>query len=290
MSTLTKILVVLVAISTIFLCGIIVTYVANAENYKKKYEEIKNDRAGLQKQVTALKAQEKEKAAEKQRLEEKLRGEIALMKTKYNELQSDFKSLERRKITLEEQYLTFASTTEGFEQTNAQQRLLLTSTLEDLDKIKAEQIKLKAELDETSATLLDKMAIIQTLDIEKKQLLEEKTDLRSSLDKMLVGGGQTPAEPTPVTKSKEPVKPVREIAREIGLKGLVSGVDLKNSMASISIGKADGVKEGMKFHVTRGDDFVCDILIIHVEDEEAVGVLELVQQTLEKGDNAATNF
>ena len=67
-------------------------------------------------------------------------------------------------------------------------------------------------------------------------------------------------------------------------------MDLKNSMASISIGTADGVKEGMKFHVTRGDQFICDIVIIDTDTEEAVGVLELVQQPPKVGDNASTNL
>ena len=61
-------------------------------------------------------------------------------------------------------------------------------------------------------------------------------------------------------------------------------------MASVSVGAVDGVREGMKFHVTRGDEFICDILIIDVDTEEAVGVLELVQQQLRVGDNASTNL
>jgi hypothetical protein len=61
-------------------------------------------------------------------------------------------------------------------------------------------------------------------------------------------------------------------------------------MAGISIGSADGVKEGMRFHVTRGDEFICDILIIDVDAEEAVGVLEYVQQNPRVGDNVSTNL
>ena len=78
--------------------------------------------------------------------------------------------------------------------------------------------------------------------------------------------------------------------KDIGLKGLVTAVDLKNSMASISIGTADGVKEGMTFHVTRGNTFICDILIIEVDVEMAIGVLDLVVQQPRVGDNASTNL
>jgi len=65
---------------------------------------------------------------------------------------------------------------------------------------------------------------------------------------------------------------------------------VKNSLATVSTGSADGVKEGMRFHVTRGDEFICDILIIDVDTEKAVGVLELVQQPPKVGDNASTNL
>ena len=57
-----------------------------------------------------------------------------------------------------------------------------------------------------------------------------------------------------------------------------------------AIGSADGVKDGMKFHVTRGDNFICDILIIDVDTDKAVGVLELVQQPPKIGDTASTNL
>ena len=46
----------------------------------------------------------------------------------------------------------------------------------------------------------------------------------------------------------------------------------------------------MRFHVTRGDEFICDILILDVEVEKAVGILEMVQDRPKVGDNATTNF
>ena len=84
-----------------------------------------------------------------------------------------------------------------------------------------------------------------------------------------------------------PAQPANET---INLKAQITEVDVKNSLATISIGSADGVKEGMKFHVTRGDEFICDVLIVNVDTEKAVGVLELVQQSPKTGDNASTNL
>ena len=71
---------------------------------------------------------------------------------------------------------------------------------------------------------------------------------------------------------------------------LVIEVDLKNAMATISLGTADGVKKGMNFHVTRGNKFICDISIIDVDTEASVGVLKLVQDQIKVGDSVITNW
>jgi len=77
---------------------------------------------------------------------------------------------------------------------------------------------------------------------------------------------------------------------QIGLKGLVTDVDMENSLVEISIGSADGVKEGMKFYITRGQEFICDILIYDVEPEKAVGLLDLVSKQPKAGDDVSTNL
>ena len=43
MSTLTKVLIVLLTVFSIFLCGIVVTYVANADNQKKIAQDATRD-------------------------------------------------------------------------------------------------------------------------------------------------------------------------------------------------------------------------------------------------------
>ena len=290
MSTLTKILIVLLTLSSIFLCGIVVTYVANADNYKQKYTNLKADRDSLSESVNSLTKQLNEKIAEKQQMEDKLSREIALLKTEFGELQGNLKNAEREKAALLQKVNSFAAIVEGFSQTSDQQGLLLRNTLEELNKVQAEQIKERKELNETTAALIEKMAIIEMLGTENKRLLEEKFELQNSLDQLLQPKGKVAAAAVPVTPEGAIARPAIPVARDIALQGLVTAVDLKNSIASISIGTADGVKEGMKFHVTRGDEFICDILIIDVDVEEAVGVLELVQQQPRVGDNVSTNL
>ena len=290
MSTLTKILIVLLTIASIFLCGIVVTYVANADNYRDKYTRQKSERDGLKEKVDSLTEQLNNKIAEKDALEDKLNRQIASLNQQITTLQDNLQKINDKNTTLVQRVTDMASVVETQTQTSDTHGKLLKETLAELNELKAKQTKLSAELDDTSGTLLKKLAIIQTLETEKKRLTEEKLELQDRLGKILQPAGKVPTPVIPVTPQKEVARPAPVIAKDIALKGLVTAVDLKNKMASISIGSADGVKDGMKFHVTRGDKFICDILIIDTDTEEAVGALELIQEQPNAGDTVSTNL
>ena len=290
MSTLTKILIVLLTLSSIFLCGIVVTYVANADNYRQKYDDLKTDKDSLSKKVEDLTKQVNENIEQKKQMENKLNSEITSLKTEKGELQTNFDNAEREKAALLQKVNSWTSITKDFYQTNDKQGQLLKNTLEELNKVQTEQVSQHKELDETTKALEEKMAIIETLQAENKRIQEEKTELQNRLDKFLQPIGKTAAAAVPVTPREEAARPATTEARDIALQGLVTAVDLKNSMATISIGTADGVKEGMRFHVTRGNEFLCDILIVDADIKEAVGALELVQQQPNVGDTVSTNL
>ncbi len=153
MSPLTKILIVLLTISSIFLCGIVVTYVAKADNYRQKYNDLKADRDSLKQNVNSLKKQLNEGIAAKKQLEDKLNREIASLKAEFDKLQANFNNVEREKALLLQKVNSWASIVEDFSQTNDRQGLLLKNTLDELKKVQAEQIKQQKQIDETSSTL-----------------------------------------------------------------------------------------------------------------------------------------
>lgn len=291
MSTLTKILIVLVTISSIFLCGIVVTYVALADNYKEQYNDMKTERDSFKETAESKTEQYNQKDAEKVAIENKLNSEIAKLNTEIGTLKGQLKDFEDQRKNWLQRVSDMASVVETTTQTSKETTKLMMDKEAELNKLKAEKIKLMDQFEDTSTTLLEKLAVIQTLEKEKKQLIEEKVEFQNRLDKLLQPTGRTPAPVVTITpKPKEIARPAPVIAKKIGLKGLITAVDAKNKMASISIGTADGVKEGMKFHVTRGDKFICDMLIIDTDAEEAVGALELVQEQPRSGDTVTTNL
>ncbi len=292
MSTLTKVLIVLLTLSSIFLCGIVVTYVANAENYRQKFldeQRVKDAKVESEKQAQKkLDDIKGEMDTQKTELNEK----IAALEIQVGELKTNLADAERQKAALIDEAGKWKAITRDFSDTNEKQRQLLEDTLANLKTVEAEQIKSDKEIDETTASLIEKMKIIETLDEQTKQLREEKTYLQNELDKFLQRSGKAVAPALTVTPIKEKVR-VAPPTVDIGLKGLITTVDLENSLAEISIGAADGVKQNMTFHVTRAEKFICDIVILDVEPEKAIGTLELMDITKEQpkaGDNVSTNL
>ncbi len=292
MSTLTKVLIVLLTLSSIFLCGIVVTYVANADNYRQKYldeKRVKDAKVESEKQAQKDFNDIKNKM-DTQKTE--LGNEIAALDRKKRELETDLTEAIRRADEKDLLASKWEDLTIEFTKTNESQRQWLEDTLAKLKAIEVEQIEGDKELKETTAALIEKMTIIETLEKQSKFLLEEKTYLQNELDKLLRRSGRAVAPPVPVTPTKEKVR-VAPPTVDIGLKGLITTVDLENSLAEISIGAASGVKPNMKFHVTRVDRFICDIVILDVEPEKAIGTLELMDVTKEQpkaGDNVSTNL
>lgn len=290
MSTLTKVLIVLMTVFSIFLCGIVVTYVANAQDFKKKYDDAYGRLSAASEKERDAKNQLKANIEKTDEEKEEFNTLISSLKTQVSDLQAKLEEAERQQAVLQQRVDSWTSITKEFYQTNEKQRQLLDDTLAELNRLQQQQIKQGKELKDTTATLIDKMAIITTLHDRNKRLLEEKTELQAKLDQFLRQYGRVAAPAVPVTPTRTVAKPARPLTEEIGLKGLVTDVDMKNSMAAISIGQAHGVKEEMKFHVTRGDKFICDILILHVTPETAVGILDLVQQQPRIGDRVSTNL
>ena len=292
MSTLTKVLIVLVTISTIFLCGIVVNYVANAEDFRQKYSALNNSERATREKERSVTEQLNKTIEQAEQQKKVLSGEIALLRQEVDSLKADLAEALRQKDDALRRVNNWAAIVMDFSKTTDKQRQLLEDTHAELKIIQAELIKEQREHKETTTALVEKMSIVAQLEEKTKRLLEEKTELQSRADQFLQQYGKTVAATVPVTPVKEKAQ-VAAVTADIALKGLVSEVDLKNSLAQISIGSADGVKAGMRFHVVRGDEFICDILIFDVEAETAVGVLELMEATQlqpRAGDNISTNL
>lgn len=295
MSALTKILVVLLTLSSIFLCGIVVTYVASADNYKELYERERAEKqAAVARKNGANELLDNEKKKYQTQADD-LREQIASLGTQLAELKSQLTDVTREKTDLEKRVQSWVSMTDTLTKTTEKQSQQLEDTLTELKQVKADQVKERLQLKELTDELIKREAIIQTLTADKKRLEEKNHKLQADLDQLLRRVGKETAPPPVVTPQKPPAPKVPTVVpsvKPIGLKALITAVDLKNSVAEISIGTAHGIREGMRFYVTRADKFICEILIFSVDTERAVGILERLRpgNPPKASDKVATNL
>ncbi len=291
MSTLTKILIVLLTLSSIFLCGIVVTYVANAEDYRKQNTALKRSLSRESQSAKTANQQLENTIAEGERLQTRLNKQIAALQTQISKVKNDLINAKRERAKLIQDLTNMTSVSQTFAQTAGQQTELFKNAQVQLKDVTAKRNKLEIDLEQTIATLNENLAVIAMLEADVRRLKEERAQVQGKLDKFLREFGKETAPPRLVTPRPDKAKPVPPpIARKMDLKGLVTTMDLKNSVAEISIGTAEGVKKGMKFYVTRGEEFICEIWIHYVDAEKAVGDLKLVQKQPRVGDAVTTNL
>lgn len=290
MSTLTKTLIVLLTLSSIFLCGIVITYVASANNYKQKYEEqVKEVQAAKSLYQTRMNLLDEKMAAAQTKLDEATQ-KITEIEAQKTQIQVDLDTAQRSNYGCQERLTNLAGVVGGLNQTISSMDQSLSLARGELDKIRNEQVKGRKELGDITAALNEKTVQVDQLESERRRLLEQKTALDEEIARMAKGAKSTSAAEPVTLEQPAGAKAAPPATDQISLRSKIVETDLKNNLVTLSIGSADGVKKGMRFHIVRGDTFICDVVISNVDVERAAGTLELVRQQPQVGDVAATNL
>jgi len=288
LSTLTKVLIILQTVFSILLCGIVATYVANASDYNDQYKisERAKNAAVLSKSTMAEDwAAAKVKLADAQKKAEET--EPAML-AQINQLKDDLTRTKAEIDTLNKRVTDSMAAIKSASATASQQTRLYETAHAQLKATESDKIQLTKEYDETQSVLLEKLAVVASQDKMIRGLEEEKSEIQGRLELYLRQYGKVPAPATAATLVPSKVQMARPVTA-IGLKGLISDLNMENRMAEISLGSTDGVKEGMKFIVTRDNEFICNVVVLDVDAERAVGLLDLVKGTPVTGDRVSTN-
>lgn len=290
MSTLTKILIVLLTISSIFLCGIVVTYVGSATNYKDQVDSLRTNNRSLTSnnenlinQVNELNEQIKQTAISNSDQMAALQQEINQVTTERDKYKIDLgvaqKRIEDNAAIVNDNLLTVATNNQMLK--DAQAKVI------ELETLKTNNSK---QINELNTAILAKDTILTQNEAEIKRLTEVNTQLQNQLDQYLLRTGRTTSTPGTFTRTPGTAE-VTPPAQNLNLAGVISEVKPNDSLASINKGSANGVKQGMVFHVIRNDKFICDIVIFSTDADQASGYFDLVGEDIPRaGDIVKTNF
>jgi septal ring factor EnvC (AmiA/AmiB activator) len=274
-STLTKVLVVLLTLSAIFLCGIVVTYAASAANYKLKHDDAMTENKSLSASAAQLQAQLNEGLKAKQDEIASLQDQLNKSVAENGKLQSETLTLKASRDELQERVNGWSGTMQKNTQIVADLQQQLASTREELDKLRNELVTDRGQLSQARAALEDKTLQLKSLEREKMRLIEDKTALENKL------GGRPSATRPAVTAPVSAVKAAAGPTPKVVLQGRINEVRLDSMLATINIGSANGVKAGDTLHVIRGDQFVCSIYVTTVDTDNSAGQITTLKAGLQ---------
>ncbi|AQT70112.1 chromosome segregation protein SMC [Anaerohalosphaera lusitana] len=282
MSTLTKVLIVLLSFGVIFLCATTVSYVSSTSTAQSDLEDLRTEYKALEGDRLAAETELNQVQAQAKKLEEELQAEITELRKENNMLAVDKRTAETASMEYQSKYTNLASSLESLENTIGNLQTLLASTQDQLEDTRAQSIRDRKYLNETTEELMAKTVRLESLQARLKQVLEQK----QTLEEQLAGEEVTVATVTPTPG--EIAKPAGQVTTTQPIRGLVT--EVRENLVGISVGAADGVKEGQTFHVIRGEEFICNIEVTNVDTSKAAGVLELVEQRPRVGDNVTTEL
>ena len=281
MNSLTKVLVVLLSLFSIFLCGTIVIYIGNANNYKAMYDNERGTNQAIRNSEANLRTLFNEKNSEMKRKVDSLNEHIEEMGNELSASTVKLRSSERLNRDYESRISNWAGVLEGLQTTIANMTMSQRLTQDELDQSRTDLVKLQKELNEITASFYERVVQMQQLEADKRRLLEKLTYIEEKQTQPVAAGRA-------VTMKRAAARPVLSVPTSLVINGLIS--DVSASLVTLSVGSADGVAKGMTFYVTRGDNFICDVVVTNVETDKCVGVLELVEAQPRIGDNVSTKL
>ncbi len=272
----------MLAFASIFLCSTVVSYVASTRNLQEQNDDNEALLSQIKDQSVRDKTVHEEKTNEMKALHDT--DQITI-----NELQSDLaiaiadlRSAEREKADYLTKYTNIGASVSSIEASVGTLKTELTSSREQLEDQRGTNTGLTKHLTETIAQLEEKTVLLEALEKTARRLVEENVELEAQA----IGGAGVGSVVTPAPADAAGSVVTAPTSQTI--RGLIA--EVSPSLVSISVGLADGVRKGMTFHVTRGSQFLCDIVITNVDTNKAAGVLELVQQQPKVGDHVSTEL
>jgi len=288
LSFLTKLLALLVSLLSIFLCGAVVVFVTNTNNWKKAYQDQETIARAAQAYALQREMDLKDQKQRDAQNQQQLNQLIVDWEKNYVKLDNDWKQETAAKIAAESKADTAVKVSEALAalaNNMRQTRDVLQRRLEVAhnDKRKAETLVsgLNEELNRERVKVAQLESIRQRNEEKIRALENDIALLEQKYQRAMLASSDARILPDQVTvRAPQPGRvPIRgEITEVLG------------DRAAISVGSSSGVRENMEFNVFRGSEFLGSLHVLQVESTQSAGRLQQQQGTIVKGDKVSTGF
>jgi len=280
LSTLGKILTVLVVLVSMAVGVLTVSEVVLREDWHERYqEEVRNFNKALEQRDTAFKQRDKVKSdwdidsAHKQQQIETLSNELALVKNTNTTLRSENENQEKRLQEAVEQL-------KGLNESLAKEIAQRDAWRKERDDAKKEKDDLLTMYSQLEAKYRAALADLQNIKENLRQTAEKLAAAESRLEHIRV---EYPQVKLP---EEVPAVPTAKI------QGMITKADNESRVAEINLGADDGVVKGMKFFVyNKGENkYLATLLVNMVSKNSAAGELSVIRGTVKANDHVTNRF
>jgi len=284
LSTLTKVFALLVSALAIFLCGVVVTFITNTQDWQLAYQDQKTLAEAAQVQAVAAEM-ELSRALERYKLMiEKLQDSIVAVQQLNGDLSRQLAIARQTGANEASRAETAVQTMQALRETIQNMYEAQLELQDALDEDRSKMIAAQTQMIELTRQLNSERAMKEQLESIRRryrerinELEEENVTLRQKVTltaSEFEAGGQVA-----LTTPEKAGVPIR---------GQIMQVD--GQRAAISVGSASGVRKDMKFAVVRGGKFLGNIEITYVEPSESVGRVLNPQGVIVEGDSVTSGF
>ncbi len=288
MSILTKVFALLVSVLSIFLCGVVVTFIAKTQYWKELYDQQKTLTEAAQIKAMAVDKTASETMARNQKVVQDLRNNIQKVQELNSRLNQDIITARQNSADKENLATTAVDTMNALEQMIANMYSNQLALQNALDQDRKEMLAAKTRMIELTRKYHSLEAENNQLNTKLRQqtekiyaLEDENTNLRQKLDQVTLASNEfIPGEDVGLISPADP--------SGVPIRGQVTMT--RDEKVAISVGSASGVRKGMTFWITRGTEFLGNLKIIHVEPQESVGMLDIQKGVIVAGDEVTTGF
>lgn len=279
LSIFTKIFVVLDAVLAVLLVALVVPVVMNADTYREKFKGEQSARIAAEKLAESRDADLKANDAVAKQREAELQSRIAELDNQLRERTGQLQDAQQQLLAANSANADVRSQLASLTAGLGQATQVNSALQEELKERREAMLKLQTRSIELSEEVRQKATAAETLGREIRLIKEQMADLESQNRELIVKLEKAGSTVKTVDAAPGAAMPgVIDLAREsfdsrVLIRGLVTHVQKLGDdvYVAVNVGTNDQVKEGMRFIVHRGDQFLGDLVITKVDLNSAAG-------------------
>jgi regulator of replication initiation timing len=281
LSTLGKILTVLIVVVSIAVAVLVAREFALSDNWHARYQEearlfgkaLEQRDSAIQQRDEVKRTADANKAVDQQQIET-LTDELALRNNTIASLREQIENQEKRLQELAEQYAGIKDSFAKLMQERDGWRLERDDARKEADTLRTMYTELEGKWRVLLAQFADSKENLRQSDEQNKTL---KGKIAWATQQYNIANWPPEAAPLPPSEK---------------LEGLVTDVNLAAGVVQISLGSDDGVVKGMKFYVydKAHDKYLATLTVDKVAHDSAAGQLSIIRGTVEKESHVTNRF